>query len=121
MRLNGAYERPEDNIPGIFGLANGGFFPANMPNLAVIGEGAHPEIASPVPIMKQSVKDAITELGRTSTGIPTRAASRRAEGGEEITVVFEAGSISIDRDGIPTVNRKPLTLRQARIEAGIAG
>lgn len=122
MRLNGAYERPEDNIPGIFGLANGGFFPANDGRLAVIGEGAHPEIVAPVPMMKQSVKDAITELGRTSTGIPARAANRRADrDGEEITVVFEAGSISIDKDGTPTVNRKPLTLRQARIEAGIAG
>lgn len=122
MRLNGAYERPEDNIPGIFGLANGGFFPANMPNLAVIGEGAHPEIASPVPIMKQSVKDAITELGRES-GLPSRASARPASNADNgnVTVVFETGAITVDKDDRVVVNKQPITLRQARIEAGIAG
>lgn len=44
-------------------LANGGFVRANNPILSVIGEGRHDEIVSPVPMMRQAVRDELTATG----------------------------------------------------------
>jgi len=104
------------------GMATGGVF--TSPQVVTVGDipGRVPEIIAPQPMMKRTVTDAILDLGRRATGIPDRATNRDSGSGEtEITVVFETGSINVDRDGVPTVNKAPLTLRRAKVLAGIAG
>jgi len=52
------------NIPRIPMLAQGGFVPANSPQLAIVGDNKREgEIISPESKMKQSFKDALLEMG----------------------------------------------------------
>lgn len=39
------------------GLAEGGYFPANDPRLAMIGEGRHDEIVAPIPMLREVVRN----------------------------------------------------------------
>jgi murein DD-endopeptidase MepM/ murein hydrolase activator NlpD len=59
MRLNGAYERPEDYIPGIFGLAGGGISIGGQSRLVMVGDGptGQREFHTPEPDLRQIVRD----------------------------------------------------------------
>lgn len=67
---NGQASNPRELIPG---LANGGYFPAHTPTLAVIGEGQHEEVASPVPVLKTAMRDVLRGEGGNGTTTVTVA------------------------------------------------
>ena len=57
----------KDDYKKIQALASGGYFEANNPQLAIIGEGTNDEVASPIPILRQVFRE---EIRTTETSPP---------------------------------------------------
>jgi len=92
------------DIHSWIGYAEGGYFPANNPALAMIGEGAHDEVVAPVPMLREIVRQ---ESGVGSGGPPT--------------VILQPGAIIIQKDGTATVDPSRISFVTAARNTGRAG